>query len=454
MRNPTKTNLICFFIWCLFFLCAFFLDSDKLLSLNLWSFSPIILLFLTALVTEDYYCPLILSTVLAFTFRHKTSAISQYINTLVAVLSNKDNLWLLLDISMIGGLIEVTKKSGVQKSVIKLFNTYNNKSLYRRIILLSLLFSFDDYFFPSLLSEITKSDTTLQAKKDQISFVCRGATISFANINPISWPIYTMSLLIINGLANRNNSIVVYYKIVAFMFFPLSFIIYLLVKINRQNKEYRTNTTEVINRKDLLNLMYTILPIIFHMSYSILEGDTLKPLIVTTCLMALFHAFRGCYSLLDIFPIIISGIKNMIEICVIIILSLCLSDALDSLFFTEHSVSLVSKFIPATLFPVVIFIFFGITEMFFSLNWTLWLISFPLIIQACMKINANTYLCLGAILSAGILGSISCMYSDSTVLSIKSFDLNIRSHYRTSISNVVPAVIVSILLYFLFGKIL
>ena len=374
---------------------------------------------------------------------------------LMDVLSNKDNIWLLLDISLIGGMIEVTNRSGIKESVTKLFKEISNKALATQILTMSLLLSFDDYFFPSLLSSVVRKEKTLYKNRNFVAFICRGSTISFANFNPISWPIYTMSLLVVNGVASKANCLSVYYKISLYMFFPIVlvglFIIKYILLSDFADSRLEYLKSDSMDKYDLQCLLYMGIPIAFHMIFSIIEGDTLKPLIITTAITAFFHAFRKRYSFLEIPSIIISGIRNMMEICVIIVLSLVLSKSMDYLYFTQHSVSVISMIMPAKLFPVAIFTFFSLTEYVFSLNWTLWLITFPMIIQISSKTSANLFLCIGAVLSAGILGSISCIYSDSTVLCIKSYDLDIRNHSIVALKDVIPAAAISILLYFLFG---
>ena len=137
-------------------------------------------MFITAVIIEDYYIPLVISTLLALIFRYKAEFLSAYINIILDVLTDRDNQWLLLDISFLGGMIEIIHRSGVKESIVSVFKGVSGEKLLIRLMNLSLLLSFDDYFFPAIFSTVTKTDEELRMNKEQLAFICRGASISFA----------------------------------------------------------------------------------------------------------------------------------------------------------------------------------------------------------------------------------------------------------------------------------
>lgn len=284
---------------------------------------------------------------------------------------------------------------------------------------MSALLSFDDYFFPSMISSALGSTDNLKySDKNLIAFLSRGATISFANYNPISWPIYTMGLLIYNGVANAKNAYSIYYIISIFTFFPIVLVIQLVLQSIRcidYSKEFNADvhSAKYHNRKTINSIFSCFIPVTFHMIFSILIGDTLPSLLMTVVISSIFYAYEKKFSFLEIPQIIICGCKNMFEICLIIVLSLVFAASISNINFMEQTIALISNIAQPHFLPFIVFLFFSITEYFFSLNWSLWLIIFPILVDVCALINANLYLTLGAILSAGILGSIACVYSDS-----------------------------------------
>lgn len=448
--NARTYKKILIIIWTCAFIFGFFIDPAILETPNIWTFLPIILLFFTVIIIKDYYISFFLGTLLSLVFINKHSAFFIYVNTIIEVCSDKENIWIILDIFLIGGLINIIKTS-------KIFDKFLNTLIMEKtisqdfILLVAACLSFDDYFLPSMISSVTSGENTKRKdNNDSIAFLCRSATISFANFNPISWPVYTIGLLISYGVANIENSYSVYYSISIYIFFPI--VLVLLFFIQNLCKGTHSHWHSAFKNNRIYGAMISFFPpLIFHMIFSVIIGDTLKSLFVTLILTAMLYTFEKKISLLQIPDIIIAGFKSMFEICLVIILSLVFSYSLNNIHFTEHAITLISEFANPSFFPLMVFLFFSTTEYFFSLNWSLWLIIFPVLIEVCISIGANLYLALGAVLSAGILGSIACVYSDSCVLSIKCFSLDIRSHAKYTLLHILPAALISAMLYFILG---
>ncbi len=455
-----KYKILLLITWSSAFSIGLLISPTSFKSPNIWTFLPIILLYLTILITKNFYISFFLGTLLAFIFTDKHLSFFCYVNSLIDVCSDKNNIWLLLDIFLIGSLINIIRKSDFI-NVISDFFTENKigKKTLNFIFLMSAFLSFDDYFFPSMISSaFDRENNTRFNDKNLIAFLSRGATISFANYNPISWPIYTMGLLVNSGIADVENAYFIYYKISIFIFFPI-ILIFLLYVQNQRLAEYSKKSSKDNakitwkNKKLMTSIISFFLPIIFHMIFSIIIGDTLPSLFLTVVLTSVLYVLEKKFTFLEIPNIVISGCKNMFEVCLIIILSLVFSEAISNINFTEHTIAIISGVAQPQLFPFAVFVLFSIIEYFFSLNWTLWLIIFPVLIRVCTLINAPLYLTLGAILSAGILGSISCVYSDSSVLSINCFSLDIRFHAKYTLVHVFPAFCMSALLYLICGLI-
>lgn len=454
--NSKISKMILTIIWTCSFAFGFSIDPAVLEMPNIWTFIPILLLFITVIIIKNYYISFFLSTLLSLVFVSKHFAFFNYVDTLIDVCSDADNIWIIMDIFLIGGLINLIKESRVFDTLLDtlISEKYISKSF---IILLSACLSFDDYFLPSMISSVTDRENGDRfTDNDSIAFLCRSATISFANYNPISWPVYTIGLLISFGVTNIEKAYSVYYSISIFVFFPIILVSLILIQSLRSLKKatYKNRLSVFKNKKVFCIMISFFTPLIFHMIFSIIISDTLKSLFLTIILTTTIYVFEKKISILQVPHTIIMGFKNMFEICLIIILSLIFSSSLNNIHFTEHAITLISEIAQPQLLPFFVFLFFSITEYFFSLNWSLWLIIFPVLIEVCISIGANLYLALGAVLSAGILGSISCVYSDASVLSINCFSLDIRSHAKYTLLHILPAAFISAVLYFVLGFLL
>ncbi|WP_225969141.1 hypothetical protein, partial [Treponema pedis] len=77
---------------------------------------------------------------------------------------------------------------------------------------------------------------------------------------------------------------------------------------------------------------------------------------------------------------------------------------------------LVSRFVSPNLLPFIVFTVFCLSEWIMSLNWSLLLIAFPIILPAAISVGANPYLTGAAMISAGCFGCNMCYICDYTML--------------------------------------
>lgn len=304
--DSKKHRILLLVMWIGTFSIGFFIDPFSFKIPNIWSYLPIALLYLTVLITKNYYISFFLATLLSLVFTDKYLAFSAYANTLIDVCSNESNVWLILDILLIGGLINIIKESNFIEVIRGVAEHRINRKTFRFILLMSALLSFDDYFFPSMLSSAIKNRTNIKSRdKNLVAFLSRGATISFANYNPISWPIYTMGLLVYNGVANTQNAYYIYYNISVFAFFPIVLILILYLQGKSLTiYSVKDNVDDLfikcIDRKTINTILSFFLPVAFHMIFSIIIGDTLPSLLLTVVLTSILYAYEKKFTFLEI----------------------------------------------------------------------------------------------------------------------------------------------------------
>ncbi|MCE2604049.1 sodium:proton antiporter, partial [Pseudomonas aeruginosa] len=75
-----------------------------------------------------------------------------------------------------------------------------------------------------------------------------------------------------------------------------------------------------------------------------------------------------------------------------------------------------AKIMTPALMPFIIFMALAVTEFITGTNWGMYIIALPIVIPLAQQLDVNMALAVGAVLSAGVLGSHCCFYSDATIL--------------------------------------
>ena len=103
------------------------------------------------------------------------------------------------------------------------------------------------------------------------------------------------------------------------------------------------------------------------------------------------------------------------------------------------------------LMPVIIFLVLGLTEFITGTNWGLYIIALPIVIPLSIAIDANTLLCISAVLSAGVFGSHICFYSDATIISSSACGCDNFEHGLSQMPYGFIGAILSIILFSVAG---
>ena len=86
-----------------------------------------------------------------------------------------------------------------------------------------------------------------------------------------------------------------------------------------------------------------------------------------------------------------------------------------------------------------------------SLNWSLLLVAFPVIIPLALEIGANPYMCAAAMISAGAFGNNFCPVCDFTSLTATSTGLPSGYQARNCLPYSLIFAGVTAVLYLIFG---
>ena len=99
----------------------------------------------------------------------------------------------------------------------------------------------------------------------------------------------------------------------------------------------------------------------------------------------------------------------------------------------------------------MVFVALAITQFVTGTNWGLYIIALPIVIPLAIQMDANVALSVGAVISAGVLGSHCCFYSDATVLTSAACGCDNFRHAVSQMWYGILAGVIAAALFLIFG---
>ncbi len=153
-------------------------------------------------------------------------------------------------------------------------------------------------------------------------------------------------------------------------------------------------------------------------------------LIVLPCVCA-YYMLRGIITTNDIEGSLIDGFKEFMYLDILFVISYALGGILETTGYINYLVEVAQGTVNPALLPFMLFVIFCCSEAAMSLNWSLMLIAFPVVIPLALGIGANVYLTAAAVISAGCFGCNWCYICDYTSMTASVCGLPPARHAAT-----------------------
>ncbi|GAA0746333.1 Na+/H+ antiporter NhaC family protein [Clostridium oceanicum] len=136
----------------------------------------------------------------------------------------------------------------------------------------------------------------------------------------------------------------------------------------------------------------------------------------------------------EAFDIYIGGMKKMMNVSIILVLSWSLGLVLKNLGTANYVIQIAEGNIPGFLIPAIIFIAGGCTSFATGSSWGTFAILMPLAIPMANSLNAPLYVTIAAVLSGGLFGDQLSPISDTTILASTGAGCDHIDHVKTQMS--------------------
>ena len=489
--DSTKINsflrfflVVILIIGCTWIIALFLPDAELIngsVNIGLFSLIPAFFLILYIFITKRILEALILASLMCFVFSDGVNFFSEFTCGLSLVLQKEDTVWLIIVCGLMGSIIKLIEKTGGSFAFGN-FVAQHSKTRKGSLLwtyLLGIIIFIDDYLnsltVGSCMAPITDKH---KVSREELTYIVDSTAAPVCVLIPIStWAVFASRLFAANGLTTDKDALKYFLKTIPYNFYAWAALIIVLLLILRvispigrmkkavervesggplapegsEKIDIRGKNPEPQVQGKMIDFALPILCLV--LATILCDVDMQKGVLITLGFMFFLYVPRGLLSASDFADCCIEGIKNMLLPLILMVLAFLFSYASDRIQFTQtiiDSVLPVMKKIPQ-LMPVIIFLVLGLTEFITGTNWGLYIIALPIVIPLSIAIDANTLLCISAVLSAGVFGSHICFYSDATIISSSACGCDNFEHGLSQMPYGFIGAILSIILFSVAG---
>lgn len=448
------------------------------------SIVPVIVLIVVALITKRTFESLLIATLLALILGYKGDwfyALIEQIQTVSA-----ENVWVLLVVGLLGGLVGVLEKSRAAMGftgVLSRFATTKKRSLLAEWLLSVVLFV-DDYLNILATGSITKRlNDSHRIHRTMTAYVIGSTSAPVVVLIPLSsWSIYYASLIDTTGIVPEGGSAtLVYIQSIPFMFYHMLCLLVLLLVITgviplfgpMRKFQKEAEETGVLfpdgkpvgqddadpfpeeppaKSRHTAGLWDLVLPIAVLVAATILfDIDVLTGVVVALIFTGILYLARRLMSIAEYVDGVWEGFSTMVSVLALLVIAFMFKSACESLGMDQFIIEKVAPLMGGQLLPFVIFLVATVMTFALANAWGVSAIMVPLVVPLVQAMDANMAVAIAAIFSGSVFGTQLCFYSDNSILIGQATNILPLDHVRTQMPFALCAGVLAAAAYLIYG---
>ena len=430
------------------------------------SLLPVLTLIVVALITKRTFESLLVATLLALIIGYKGDWFSALVEQLQTVAA--ENIWVLLVVGLLGGLVGVFEKSRVAMgfaNVLSRFGTTKKKSL--NILTTGSI--------GKRLNDPHRIHRTMTA------YVIGSTSAPVVVLIPLSsWSIYYASLIENAGAAPEGGSgVLAYIQSIPFMFYPMFCLLILLLviagviplfgPIRRYQKQaeetgqlypetgpVEAESTAVedadTTQRKTGGMIDFILPILVLLVATVyFDIDVLPGIMIALVFTCILYIARKLMSISEFVDTVWEGFSTMISVLALLVIAFLFKAACENLGMSEYIISKVAPLMAGQALPFVVFLVSTLMTFALANAWGVSAIMVPFVIPLAQAIDANLAVAIAAIFSGSVCGTQLCFYSDNSILIGQATGIQPLDHVKTQMPFALCAAALTSITYLAYG---
>ncbi len=403
---------------------------------------PGVFMLLYVLLTKRTLESLVASGILAAILVYRTGVFTGYADSIMETMSQHDNVYTVLVMALMGGMINLIVAAGGVTAFEKSFAKYckDHKGIFLTSLFIMILTGIDD-----CLNMITASYTVYTPAKEKgvvrekLSLFYSMLPTVLCSFIPLSlWGVFVTGTLyatvkqdavpmFVRSIIFNFYSIVVLIGMVLFAFGKLPAFKQLKEAQKRyegSSRLYPEGSEKYLSAHDTEvwgHISNVLLPIavlaISSLTFRSITGksfitDSAVGLLATLAFMFLLYGFRKTLTPEQFMHHLVDGISETTIPIMLYLLTINFATLLDALGLHTYLAEVMTAFRSVTVFlPVITFVLSMFLTIALGSSWSMYAIVFPIVIGLASHLSLNPALMIGAVAGAGIAGEKNCAFT-------------------------------------------
>lgn len=466
---------------------------------------PPVAMLLFAIKTKKSFEALIFGSLVAFIIMYGYKFLGPWCECILSEISNADNQYILLICGLFGSLIFLLREARGTEGFSRLVLRFCKSE--RSILLVSTFLGFvifvDDYLNIMTIGTCMKDACDKRkVPRQALAYVIDSTGAPVCALLPFStWAVFYAGIFMEESSVAElgyGTGINTYLHVIPFMFYPIVallitvlFAMGIMPKLGAMKKAYakvkaganeKEPAVKVINEegdytiagmeenaennviKSLVEkprkatppgrAIDFIIPMGTLIGVTVFTSDMLMAIIVTLFVCMVMFIPRKLMSFNRFSELFIQGFADMMPVLAILAASFIVKTACGEMNLSGYVISLVEPYLVGAVLPAIVFVILATLTFVTSSFWGIEVIALPIVVPLAIALNGNILLVLAAVVSGGVFGSHACFYSDATVLSSATCEIDNMDHTATQAPYAIIGAVVAFVAYLVAGFVL
>jgi tetracycline resistance efflux pump len=443
---------------------------------------PPFIVIIIAMLTKRAIEPLIIGSFFGYcivSYKHNHAggnaepidAFTLFTDAITRALKDDSMVWIILVCGMYGAVIELLVRSGATMAFGNFITQYiktKKQALLATWAVGGLMF-LDDYMSALSVGNTMKNVTDrFGISRASLAYLVNTMSPPLCIIVPLStWSIYIGKLIAKEMQQPETAWFDAYWNVIPFTFYGWAAVIVALffalqwLPMTKSITDTTADTAETTAKEDIsinpkarfYDFFIPLFAIVAATIFLSKEIDALKGIYIGLLFSIAYFWLRRLMTYDQIFVSGFEGFKSMLFALAILTFTYVLKDVGDRMGLTTYVIDSLRPIVSKAYLPVLVFLALSFISFTTASSWGLYLVAIPIVVPLANQLGANVWLCLGALVSCGGFGSNASLYSDCTVLTSNSCNINSVRHSTTQMPYALAALLLAAILFLVAGHI-
>ena len=430
------------------------------MAFGVWSMIPPLVVVTVALKTRRAFEPLVIGCLVGFVMIDWRAFPGNFLDSLLKTFQDESLVWVIVVCTLYGSIIQLMVNSGG----IRAFGDWLLQWLTtrRRALLGSWLVGIgiflDDYLSALVVGNTMKRVTDrLRIPREMLAFLVNSTAAAVCVIIPATtWSLYVGKLYESSAFVPKGQGFSAYVHTIPYTFYGLAVvaiaglvaagIIPVVGRLGRAIERVDAggalappgseSFVAIATVADMVTgrPRYFVVPLVLVLGITVITGiDALKGVALALAITAGYYVVAGVLTYEQVFEALWEGARGMVFTLAVLVMSYVLKAVGDQMGLTQYLVDIMRTHASREALPALIFLALGLVSFATGSSWGVYAVAVPIVVALIGSLGIHPWLSMGAVVSAGTLGSHACFYSDASVLSATSAECNNVEHGLTQL---------------------